>query len=243
MAGQPSLDFRKKLLARVHIAQKDMALDDGTYRALLERVTGARSSTNLTTSQLDQVIAEFKRLGWADAKGRPARAGKRPMADAPMASKIRALWLNLYHLGELRDPSEDALAAFVAKETGVDALHWLKTEDADVAIRALQGWLDRVGYKRVSAERIRGINHARRNAGMPAEAAGFAFKVALIETQWKQLIGLGAMATGDNARLDTWLAKNYGVSSPAYLSPAQADAAIEELGRWVRRVQAKGARR
>lgn len=232
-------DHRKKMLAKIHIAKKDLALDDGTYRAILKRITGQESATNLDHADLDRVIAECKRLGWDDAKRQRKRAGARPLHQAPMASKIRALWLDLFHLGELVDPSEDALAAFVARTTGIDALNWVDGERANEVIDALHGWLQRVGYRRPTTDRLRGVNVHRRACDLPPVDLGFMFKVALIEAQWERLIGLGVFQTGDFARLETWIARNHGVAGAALLAPSQADAAIERLSAWLRREQAK----
>ena len=37
--------MRRALIAKIKIAQKELGLDDATYRAVLERVTGKRSCT------------------------------------------------------------------------------------------------------------------------------------------------------------------------------------------------------
>lgn len=132
---------RNGLIAKIHIAKAQMALDEECYRALLRRVTGKDSSKAMSLGQLEAVLAEFKRLGFA---GKPARAGRRKMAGEPQAKKIRALWLVLYRMGALRDPSEEALAGFVARACGVDDLHWTTPADADRVIRALRGWIQRL---------------------------------------------------------------------------------------------------
>lgn len=132
---------RNGLIAKIHIARAQMALDEDCYRALLRRVGGKDSSKAMSLGQLEAVLAEFKRLGFA---GKPARAGKRKMASAPQAKKIRALWLVLHQMGVLRDPSEEALAGFVARSCGIDDLHWITPADADRVIRALRGWIQRL---------------------------------------------------------------------------------------------------
>lgn len=132
---------RNGLIAKIHIARTQLALDEECYRALLRRVTGKDSSAAMSISQLEAVLGEFRRLGFS---GKPPRAGKRKMATEPQAKKIRALWLVLYRMGALRDPSEEALAGFAARTCGVDDLHWITPGDADRIIRALRGWIDRL---------------------------------------------------------------------------------------------------
>lgn len=235
----PATKFRQNMLAKVHIAKKALALDDESYRDLLQRVTGQRSATNLDTKQLDAVIAEFKRIGWMDGKKPTKRAGSRPLADAPMAKKIRALWLDLYHLGALRDPSEEALAAFVEKTAGVAALQWLDGEQANTVIEALLGWLARVGWKRPTTAVRREVDLHRHAARIERVDDGFLFKLATMRAQWAKLVELGVFRNGEFAQLDTWVKRQYGINGATLLSPADADDAVEKLGAWVRREVAK----
>ncbi len=120
---------RRPLLALVHIAKKELSLDDGTYRALVCRITSERSSGDCTDAQLSAVIDEFRRLGW---KGQSQSGGAegRPIASNPQARFARALWLSLYRLCEIEDGSERALAGF-GKRAGAsrDALQWYGVED------------------------------------------------------------------------------------------------------------------
>ena len=137
---------RKTLIAKIHIAKKDLALCEDSYRDLLERVTGKDSCSGMTVPQLKKVEQEFKNYGWKP-KRKPKRAGTRKLAAGPEQSKVRALWLSLYHLGEIYDPTEAALAKFAKRTVKVDDLSWLDHKKADSLIRALRGWCERVGWK------------------------------------------------------------------------------------------------
>ncbi len=134
-------DRRRLLISKIHVARAQLALDETCYRAILRRVTKKDSAAAMNGAELHAVLEEFKRLGFS---GRPARAGKRKMAGQPQAKKIRALWLVLYEKGALRDSSEEALAAFVARTCEVDDLHWITPLEADRVIRALRGWIERL---------------------------------------------------------------------------------------------------
>lgn len=73
---------KKALLAKIHIAKKDLALDDSTYRAMLWQITGKDSASKMVISELEKVIAEFGNRGWKPqpkltAKGKP-KHGKKP---------------------------------------------------------------------------------------------------------------------------------------------------------------------
>jgi len=51
-------------LKKIHLARRQMAWDDHTYRAILYRVTGHDSAAELNAAQRKAVIDEFVRLGW-----------------------------------------------------------------------------------------------------------------------------------------------------------------------------------
>lgn len=150
-AGQRQTD-----LSMIHIAKKQLALGDDSYRDLLERLTGKRSSGDLDGNQRRAVLEEFKRLGFqrqapkqAPAHGTFAkhpRIGTRRLADDARARKVRALWLTLWHLAAVRDPSENALAAFVKRIARVDDLAWLSPQQFHAVTEALKDWCEREGF-------------------------------------------------------------------------------------------------
>ena len=127
--------LRNAALARVHIARKEMALDEDGYRAVLRRVTGHESAGRCSDSQLGAVLDEFQRLGWTAAKRHP-----RP-SEKPHVRLIWALWAELR--GRLRDPSPAALRSFVRRQTGVADPEWLDAAEANSVIEALKAWLAR----------------------------------------------------------------------------------------------------
>ena len=78
---------RRAELAKIHIAKTQLGLDDETYRALLERVTGKNSAGSLDADQRRRVLAEFEKLGWKPA--RPAAAA--PHGADAQRRKIAAM--------------------------------------------------------------------------------------------------------------------------------------------------------
>ena len=234
---------RQSLLARIHIAKKDLGMDDDTYRGFLRQQTGKESSRTMTDRQLLQVVQAFKDRGWKpQRKKQPARAGNRPLAAGAQAAKIRALWLNLYHLGEVTNPAEDALAAYVARMTkcnrnpdGIQALQWLDSYDANRVIKGLRGWLERVGHDFPDMDQVKLTAHYWSSPDPDDDdAAAFAEKIFLISTQWHQLVKGGhAFRHG----FEDWLYKYHGVQSLNFLSMKRADRTIEDLGRWIRKVR------
>ncbi len=141
---------RRAAVVKVQIAKRELQLDDGTYRALLQRVTGETSSTACTDAQLDRVLDELKAKGWkawpgGQKAGKPERRKSRP-ASTPLAKKARALWISLHQLGEVRDPSEAALEAFGKRQLGVDKLQWAQASQANRLIEALKAMAERAGW-------------------------------------------------------------------------------------------------
>lgn len=141
------------MLAKVHLGAKDLGLNDDTRRDLLERVTGFRSAADCTDDQLDAVLAEYRARGWAPTVvkgGKPARVGaaptRRARADHPVAGKARALWISLYQLGVVRNPSEASLEAFARRQLGVAALQWADQSMGYRLIEALKAIAERHGW-------------------------------------------------------------------------------------------------
>ncbi len=131
--------MRDPLLAQIHIARKELGLDDDTYRAVLIRITHKPSSAVMSAAERCKVIAEFKRLGFKP-KGKHSR---RPTASKPYVRKVFALWGELKRKGIWRDPSPQSLRHFVKKMTGCDDPEWLEYHQASQVIEALKKMKER----------------------------------------------------------------------------------------------------
>ena len=123
---------RKKLLASIHIARKDMALEEESYRALLYRVTGQTSAKELTDAQMKAVLSEFERLGW-----KPERFQRFAAANRPDVRKVFAIWGSLRDHLECRG-SRAGLRAFVERQVGVSDPNFLNPAQAQKVIEALK---------------------------------------------------------------------------------------------------------
>jgi phage gp16-like protein len=126
---------RNRQLGRIHQAKKALALDDDTYRALLERVTGKRSSADMTGAERTAVLVEFARLGFkateADARKRVFAGKPKNVAEVPMLGKVEAL------LADSKLPWSYAHA--VAKRMfRVNRVEWLKPDQLHRLVAALQ---------------------------------------------------------------------------------------------------------
>lgn len=85
-------DTRQKMLAKIHLAKKELGLDDDMYRDLLEHTTGLRSCSKMTKVQLENVITELKIKGFRDDfVGGIGRMPTHLVEHRPMMNKIAVL--------------------------------------------------------------------------------------------------------------------------------------------------------
>lgn len=136
----PVSDARRAAIAKVKIAQKELGLDDDTYRDVLEAVTGRRSAADCTDAQLGRMLEHFQSKGF---KAKPSAKGA---ADHPAAKKARAMWISLHQLGAVRDPSERALEAFARRQLRCERLQWADQGLTYKLIEALKAMAEREGW-------------------------------------------------------------------------------------------------
>ena len=142
---------RNNFYALLALGKKDLGWDDEFYYGIWLPMQGAAkkddkySASTLSNTDLFKAVEEMKRLGFKvkhkNVNGN--RQSTRALADDAQSKKIRALWLELHGVGKVRDPSEASLAAYVKRQTRVEALQWLDTQQASRVIEALKGWLAR----------------------------------------------------------------------------------------------------
>lgn len=116
---------RKGPTAQIHIARKQLGMDDDTYRQMLATVTGRRSSKDCSVAELHKVVAHLKQLGFkAKPRKRVAEHPGTPhtLNHEPMLQKVEAL------LAELKAPWSYA-NAIAKQQTGIARVAWLKKPD------------------------------------------------------------------------------------------------------------------
>lgn len=136
---------RKAMLAKIHIARKDLALSEESYADILRRKTGVESAAGLSDVQLDRVLGEFKRLGWKPKKG---RTGTSKHAQIRM---IHAVWKDICELGIGAEDEAAALRSFVGRQTktmanpqGVSDPAFLDSVQANKVLEGLKAWRTRL---------------------------------------------------------------------------------------------------
>lgn len=169
-------------IALIHVAKKQLGLDDDDYRALLERVTGKRSCRDMSPAQLSAVVDEFRRLGFTPAA--PTRSGTR-RATGPYAGKLQALWISAWNLGIVKNCDDAAMIAFVERQTGIAHTRFLTdAASAAKAIEGLKSWMAREG----------GVDWSgvQEDLGV-AHAAVDDPRYRIVVAQWRKLIAIGAV--------------------------------------------------
>jgi phage gp16-like protein len=130
---------RRALLGKVHIAKKELGLDDDIYRMILDNEVGKTSASKCTDRQLVKVIEALKSKGWKNSQKKKFRSTK----DG-LKRKIYALWGELQKLGAVQSKDKTALDAFVKKHTGIDSVSFLDENPAIKMIEILKAWIERV---------------------------------------------------------------------------------------------------
>ncbi|EAM8612112.1 regulatory protein GemA [Salmonella enterica] len=130
---------KQRLIQLIHVARNDLQMDEDTYRQMLQGLTGKASTKGMDLTQLNRVMESMKNKGFRIKSAGKARSGL-PLDTHPQSKKIRSLWLEMASAGIVRDSSEQALALWVKRETGVSALRWLGSDQASSVIEKLKKW-------------------------------------------------------------------------------------------------------
>lgn len=131
---------RQAELARIHIAKKDLGMNDDEYRTMLHMVTGKSSAGDLTARQRYAVLDHLKSLkeGVKKYPGRPNNMDGIASRDRQLG-KIEALLT----IGGKSWAYGDALAKRICK---VDKLTWVEDADLYKIIAALRKQAKREGW-------------------------------------------------------------------------------------------------
>lgn len=148
-----SQELRKKLLAQIHIAKKDMGLDDDTYRDLIKQATGHRSAGDCTQAQLYDILSVMNEKG-GDIK--PARRYKKAKYIADLekycgASKpkneqesmVFGLWCDICKANKAHNPTPAGLRGLCMRTTKKIAPRFCNQSELNKLTEALKAILRR----------------------------------------------------------------------------------------------------
>lgn len=153
---------RNPELAKIHIAKKDLGLDEDIYRTIIRDIGKAKSGSAADLSALgrSKVLEHFKARGWKPkSKVKSTNKGAGRVKPNGLASDseirlIRHLWLRLHTLGIVRDSSETALRRWLKAATrryhpqnaGYEDVNFLGVDAAAGVIEQLKKWALRHGH-------------------------------------------------------------------------------------------------
>lgn len=131
-------------ISSIYGLRKELGLDDDTARDLYQREVGKRSLKVMTAAEQEKVADALRRAKQlAPAGGTKAKAAA---LTGPYAKKLQALWISGWNLGLVRNRKDEALLAFIEKQTRISHVRFLRdAADARKAVEALKSWLERAG--------------------------------------------------------------------------------------------------
>ena len=128
----------RKQTSIIHVAKKQLGLDDDTYRDILQLHCGVSSSKDLTQAGVKRLMSRFRELGFNDGK-EGKRYGKRAgMATPNQIRYVRDLWRS-YHGKD----DDRALGRWMARSFGVSDLRFLDNKVVNSVINALRAMVGR----------------------------------------------------------------------------------------------------
>lgn len=120
----------KIALAKIHIAKKQLGMDDDTYRAMLRVHGGVESAKNLSPVGAAKVLAHLERCGF---KPISAPKGARPVSAPSRAAQVRKIEAQLTDAGRPWTYA-DALAKRICN---IERIDWCEPEHLSKIIAAL----------------------------------------------------------------------------------------------------------
>lgn len=203
-------------IAAIHVAKKQLGLDEDTYRAKLRLIVNKTSTKDMTEDERQKVLQVFRNEGFKPAL-KPRPDGRKKLTGK-YAGKLQALWIAGWNLGIFRERDDAALIAFVKRQTGLDAVQFLRfADDARKAIEALKAIIAREGKVDWSPSRF-----------MPPHIQVDGYRIAA--AQWRRL--------GNQGDLMAFARRQVGKAMPEALDDGDWIVVMNELGKRVRALKA-----
>ena len=140
-------EHRRAMIAKIKIAQKELAMEDDAYRGLLTRVTGKTSAAALEKRELEAVLREMQRLGWqaGNPQGTPPRfASEKSRTTAKIGAMLKELGLSWNY-------AHGMAKAMFARER----VEWLNSEELHKLMQALAVYQRRQRARKARAQETR----------------------------------------------------------------------------------------
>lgn len=122
---------RRAMLAKIHIAKKELGLDDELYRVILEDEFGVKSAAYLSVKEMERLVQRFITKGWKgkSRQDRPATmtAGKQDRQESKGKNTEQQVEKLKERIGQElvgSELTEQRMRGLVRKICGVDDLKW-----------------------------------------------------------------------------------------------------------------------
>lgn len=135
----PAAPIGAKKIALLHVAKRQLGLDDDVWRDLLRDWGRVESSADLTEHGFTLVMYRLEQLGFQSTFKKKNFGDRRGMATASEVAFIRSMWKQLH----ADDEAEAGLNAWLEKYHKVSALRFVDAKKAGKAITALKAMVAR----------------------------------------------------------------------------------------------------
>lgn len=137
-------EHRRAMIAKIKIAQKALAMNDDSYRALLTRVTGKGSAAALEKREMEAVLREMQRLGWKPVNPQ----GERPRVASEKDRTLAKIGAILKELNLSWNYAHGMAKAMFARER----VEWLDAAELHKLMQALAVYQRRQRVRRAQAQ-------------------------------------------------------------------------------------------
>ncbi|CAM1655525.1 Bacteriophage Mu [Bartonella choladocola] len=105
----------------IHAEARRIGMDEDMRRSFMLREVGKDSSKDMTEAEAQKVILALRKLDGS----RTGNRKRSQTVSGKFAGILRAMWLNAYNLGVIRNRDDKALIAFAKRQTGYDHTQFL----------------------------------------------------------------------------------------------------------------------
>jgi phage gp16-like protein len=132
-------DYKAGELAKIHIAKKELGMDDDTYRDMLMQVAKVSSAADLTATGRGKVLEHLKKIGF---KGKKTYAKRPNTTDnkaqlAKIEAQLADMKLPWGYLTARQQGRDGKTLSMVERLTGKQRLEWCTKAELSKVIAAL----------------------------------------------------------------------------------------------------------
>lgn len=162
MTATEQTDTRRRELGKIHLAAKQLGMDENTYREMLFVHGGARSAADLDDAGRHRVLMHLRSAGfrarlatWVRRGTKRVTAAGDILASDNQVRMLRSIWIQLADAGVVKNRAEPGLRAWIQsatrryhpQRTGYSAPEFLPEWVAQRTAEHLKQWARRCAIK------------------------------------------------------------------------------------------------